>query len=339
MGFGLQPAVVIVLAVVLTVGAGSTFDYSLGASAPSAVGAVCDDANPCTFDVFVDPNCLNVPLPEGEACDDGLFCNGEDTCRSGNCEHSGNPCLDGDGDSDCSNACDENKDNCSKKAAAGDPCIDDGDVCTDDICDDAGVCLHIFDADNDALCFGPSTTTTLPVFAGCPEFPLASCLQAAVGQFQLRDRSGGARDALKWKWRKGEAASAECLGDPLSATGYALCLYDWVADVPYLRLELRLPAGQPWRAAGRGFKYADKRAAAGGVRGMRVVSGGDGRSNASVVATGINLALPGAVDESRYFAQDPELTIQLINSEGWCWDSRFDFSYRNKPSQFKAKYP
>lgn len=28
-------------------------------------------------------------------CDDGLYCNGEDTCQAGICQHSGNPCEDG----------------------------------------------------------------------------------------------------------------------------------------------------------------------------------------------------------------------------------------------------
>lgn len=54
------------------------------------------------------------------SCDDGLFCNGADTCAAGTCsQHAGNPCTAG---VECANVCDEAADTCN--VAAGTPCTD-----------------------------------------------------------------------------------------------------------------------------------------------------------------------------------------------------------------------
>ena len=48
--------------------------------------------------------------PAGSACDDAVFCNGNDTCNaSGTCaNHSGDPCLPlNTNNADCSESCDE----------------------------------------------------------------------------------------------------------------------------------------------------------------------------------------------------------------------------------------
>ncbi len=63
----------------------------------------CDDSNPCTTDIC-DPttgcsNGFNV-----DPCNDGVFCNGADTCKDGLCQlHAGNP---------CGKVCDEAGDQC-----------------------------------------------------------------------------------------------------------------------------------------------------------------------------------------------------------------------------------
>ena len=56
----------------------------------------CDDSNTCTSDGCgrFPPDhhvCSNISLT-GTSCDDGIHCNGEDTCDNGTCVHSGNPC-------------------------------------------------------------------------------------------------------------------------------------------------------------------------------------------------------------------------------------------------------
>ncbi len=95
-----------------------------------------EDGNPCTDEICVDSVC--VPVNNVGPCDDGVFCNGTDSCSGGVCSNSsGNPCF---GGSECANLCDELNDTCA--LPAGTSCTDDGDVCTQDVCDGAGVCGH-----------------------------------------------------------------------------------------------------------------------------------------------------------------------------------------------------
>lgn len=60
--------------------------------AGQCVPAGCNDGNPCTDDSCGPSGCTHVN--NSAACDDGLFCNGSDTCSGGDCSaHSGNPCA------------------------------------------------------------------------------------------------------------------------------------------------------------------------------------------------------------------------------------------------------
>jgi len=70
------------------------------------------------------------PLADGIACDDGLFCNGEDSCESGQCDdHTGDPCAEDE-------TCVEDSDECVP-TADDDTVVDDDTVIDDDtIADD-----------------------------------------------------------------------------------------------------------------------------------------------------------------------------------------------------------
>ncbi len=102
-----------------------------------APGTACtSDGNVCTNDVCNGAGaCLH---PNNTApCDDGLFCNGADTCGGGTCTHAGNPCT---GGSECADTCNEAADNCFDPA--GTACTSDGNVCTNDQCNGSGACTH-----------------------------------------------------------------------------------------------------------------------------------------------------------------------------------------------------
>jgi cysteine-rich repeat protein len=65
------------------------------------------------------------PDTNGAACDDGLFCNGTDTCGGGTCSvHTGDPCFAGDGDANCAESCDDTLDTCSAPDTDGSACDD-----------------------------------------------------------------------------------------------------------------------------------------------------------------------------------------------------------------------
>jgi hypothetical protein len=107
----------------------------------------CIDSNLCTTDICnVDTGtCSNIN--NSAPCNDGLWCNGTDTCSDGSCSvHSGFPCDDGVFCTD--DACDEDGNSCSN--TANDAYCDDGIACTNDSCNlSMGGCKY---AANDVLC-------------------------------------------------------------------------------------------------------------------------------------------------------------------------------------------
>ena len=103
-------------------------------------GASCFDGNQCTDGDHCDNvgRCVGQFKADGSACDDGLFCNGADTCQTGDCAgHAGDPCA---AATDCKATCNEATDACESTPFV--PCGDDGNSCTDDVCNASGVCTH-----------------------------------------------------------------------------------------------------------------------------------------------------------------------------------------------------
>lgn len=67
---------------------------------------------------------------DGQTCDDGIFCNGEDTCSADECSiHHGNPCEDDGLYCTGEESCDEEADRC---LSSGDPCAEAGASCFED---------------------------------------------------------------------------------------------------------------------------------------------------------------------------------------------------------------
>ncbi len=132
------------------------------------------------------PVCQGAPL--GTDCDDGVFCNGADSCDGhGNCGHSGDPCS---GGPECANTCDEEAGNCY--AAARTACTPDSNPCTDDVCDGAGTCSHPNNSapcDDGVYCNGADTCGggTCSVHAGdpCPGTDCNTCNEVAHNCFTV----------------------------------------------------------------------------------------------------------------------------------------------------------
>ena len=134
----------------------------------------CNDGNGCTDD-SCDPDAPGadgngcVHTANSASCNDGVFCNGADTCGAGSCSvHAGNPCAAGP---DCNDTCNEGAHNCF--APANTPCPDDGNVCTDDKCNATGSCIHPNNAapcNDGTFCNGADTCSggSCVVHAGNP---------------------------------------------------------------------------------------------------------------------------------------------------------------------------
>ncbi len=111
------------------------------------IGGVCyqdGEANPQNICLICDSdNALNAwSTDDGADCDDGLYCNGQDTCLAGVCEHVAAPDCSDDG-LWCNGAevCDEENDDCTH---SGSPCVDDSLFCNGvESCDEVNdACLH-----------------------------------------------------------------------------------------------------------------------------------------------------------------------------------------------------
>lgn len=75
----------------------------------------CSDGNSCTTDSCNESTNHCVNTNNSNSCNDGLYCNGSDTCGGGSCSmHSGNPC----GSPGC---CDETNNNCALTIVSSDP--------------------------------------------------------------------------------------------------------------------------------------------------------------------------------------------------------------------------
>jgi len=88
-----------------------------GPTGPCDGGQECDPAT---------GTCIDLPdVPDGTSCDDGLFCNGEETCQSAQCEPGVPPCVDDDA---CTvDSCDEAADTCQFD------CVEPAITCPNDL--------------------------------------------------------------------------------------------------------------------------------------------------------------------------------------------------------------
>ncbi len=100
-------------------------------------GAHCDDGNVCTTDICdASFQCSNGS--NSDPCDDGLFCNGVDTCSGGVCSiHAGDPCS---GGPECADNCDEGANTCHRPAGTACGIGSDTDCTDPDTCDGVGTC-------------------------------------------------------------------------------------------------------------------------------------------------------------------------------------------------------
>lgn len=129
----------------------------------------CDDGLACTIDSCDEAGDSCTHTPQTVLCDDGLYCNGIETCTTNSgCRPGINPCDDGFA---CTvDACNENNDICTH-AANGAACTDNN-PCTDDACDLALGCQHV---SNTAPCDDGDPTTCHDVCAAtaCTGTPVA----------------------------------------------------------------------------------------------------------------------------------------------------------------------
>jgi hypothetical protein len=168
-------------------------------------GTPCtSDGEPCTDDVCSGGAADCTHPPNSASCNDGLFCNGNDTCAGGTCSaHDGNPCPLPDSDGDCTEACNEATDDCTApdpndtNCDHPDPCVQ-GETCK------AGECVGTLvpscstttttlpgplcgDASQDGDISAPDALLALRTAVGTADCPASICDYNGSGEVQTSD--------------------------------------------------------------------------------------------------------------------------------------------------------
>jgi hypothetical protein len=187
------------------------------------------------------------------------------------------------------------------------------------------------------------TGTPTPLCGATPRSDCAVPSLAEASKFQIRDSDQEGRDVLVWRWLKGNAPIGT-FGDPLTSTGYALCIYDRNGGTASLVQVATVPpagscGGKPcWKAFNQGFKYKNRDATEAGVQSILLRGSIGNVAKLQVKAKGSELALPAPVGTEEFFHQDPAVTVQLANSSGFCWQATYSTpAQRNQPGRFKDK--
>jgi len=141
---------------------------------------------------------------------------------------------------------------------------------------------------------------------------------------QLRNISKNAKDQFKWKWSKGDLYFHSQLGSPTDTDTYAVCVYDSTADVPTLVSTVVINPSNNWFDKNpKGFKYKDTSGLSNGVQQVKLLPGAANRSKVMIKAKGANIPMPIPTSDTRYFNQNSEVVVQLVNTSGVCWTSSF----------------
>lgn len=173
----------------------------------------------------------------------------------------------------------------------------------------------------------------------CDASPRTNCQQPTAfrrSTLQIKNNSFDLRDRLVWRWTGGATSISE-FGDPTDSTDYALCIYDTTAGNPLLALELTVSAGETcthnkpcWKATKTGFRYNDRSWLSDGVHSIQL-KGGTG-THITVKAGRYQMPTP-----LQPFHQDPQVTVQLVNSAGTCWEATYSTARKNDTAKFIAK--
>lgn len=236
-----------------------------------------------------------VAEPVWAACGDTVLDIGED-CDDGNFD---------DGDC-CSSAC--------SFEAADSPCTSDGIACTNDVCDGAGVCSHLYE-------------------------PRPTCFNAS-GKLSIKNVAGGDDDQFSLSLSNAPAAIPEDFGDPTGTDSYAACIY----DMNGLVAEVNVAGGgicdgkSCWKATKKGFQLKDKEGNNDGIRTLVMKASDKAKTQVKIQGKGTRL-------EDPTLSLEAPVAAQLVNvATGQCYGTAFAEPGAIKKStaevfRAKTKYP
>ena len=195
-------------------------------------------------------------------------------------------------------------------------------------------------SDQVAADIGAYSQQSHPAQSLCTRLPRTSCAQSEKAVLQVKKPANAAKAKLKFQWTKGAAVDQADFGDPDTTTNYALCVYDSDLAVVSTAPTIDVRPNAAWLSKEpNGRKYKDKVGTYSGIGMATLKPGETGKSKVLVVGSGATLPLPAAVGPDRFFAQDPSVTVQLVNENEQCWTAVFTASKKNDAEMYKATLP
>jgi cysteine-rich repeat protein len=316
------------------------------------LGEECDDGNAVDGD-GCDSNCTttrcgNDVVTAGEQCDDGNTASGD--CCSPLCqlESAGSSCSDDsfcstgdqcDGAGHCTGTpiacaaidechvegdCNPGTGTCTNPAKLDGATCEDGDPCTTPDRCQAGVCT------TGPICGGTMCLACTPGVGCAPDDPPA-CRTASSSLVTITDVSAGrGAPRASWLW-KGPTSLAD-FGDPTVSSSYELCVLDRSGGTATLREHEAFPSGSAsWAPSGHGFMFHLSTPSTRNAQTLRLRASGSGKGNIRLKDRSGDITVGGTP-----YAEDPDVTLRLRNSDGMCWNAHYPTSRLNDGMQFKA---
>ena len=173
----------------------------------------------------------------------------------------------------------------------------------------------------------PTATATIAPL--CTNLPRSGCSPAGRSRILVKNRSESGR-RIKWVWVRGTIPPPD-VGNPLVDTDFGLCFYDenGVQTTQVTKIEVRAADGNCafscWRAladtVNRGFVYRDRERFQDGVFKFLIKSGKPDRDKIIIAAKGTTVPVPVAASPTAMMHHNSNVTVQLVNSDGYCWES------------------
>jgi hypothetical protein len=164
--------------------------------------------------------------------------------------------------------------------------------------------------------------------------------------FHLSRRADASKSRVFWSW-KTRGGAAPDFGDPTVSTVYSLCVYDGASGTPTLQMSATVPPagtcinGPCWKPLGKGaatgnLRFFDIDCHWDGISQIVLKQSQSGRVKLLVHGVGVGLRLPVPSGDALF--QRDAVIVQLLTSDGGCWQSRYDPApIIDRPDYFKDK--
>lgn len=182
--------------------------------------------------------------------------------------------------------------------------------------------------------FADDTVSVFARGAACSATPLGTCAMATGARLTIKAPGVDARRLVSWKWK---SADEPMLGDPVTTSRQALCLYD-ASVAPQPLIDAIAPPGgtcrgKPcWQPIGTGFKYSDGARTPDGLQRLKIVAKPGKRSTVVVKAKG------GAMSPFGLPLTMP-VVVQLQSSDAGCVEATFMAAKLNAGGKLTATAP